>query len=353
VTRQGSVVGASSTVPLEQMRRLAEMADYLIPFAVRVVGDFKIADEFADGPRPAAEVAAALGLHPGAVERVLRVLAAKEIFAEVSPGTFALTPMAEFMRSDHPHSLQGTFPLMPDDVQAWAHTVHSIRTGQTGFVHVHGVDYYDYFVDKPGECARFDRSVQTLHVLMVRTLLPAYDWSDIGTVVDVGSGNGAFTAELLARHKHLRATLFDLPHVIGRTADELAKAGVTDRAESVGGDFFTEVPAGADAYLLKTILHDWDTPRAQRIVEVVAKAMRPDSRMLVLEAVPLPGDAYDIGKVMDIKQLVLFGGHARSSDEFQALFSAAGLRLSRLIRTPTLCIVEARPRNGDGGEAGP
>lgn len=326
------------------MRKLTEMADYLVPFAVRVVGDFRIADAFAAGPRPAAEVAAELGLDADAVERVLRVLAVRDIFTETEPGVFALTPMADFMRGDHPHSLQGTFPLMPDDVQAWAYTAHSIRTGEAGFRHVHGVDYYDYFVDKPEECARFDRSVQTLHVLMVRTILPAYDWGALSTVVDVGSGNGAFTAELLARHPGMRATLFDLPHVIGRAADELAKAGVADRAELAAGDFFEKVPPGADAYLLKTILHDWDTPRAQRVVEVVAQAMRPDSRMVVLEAVPLPGDAYDIGKVMDIKQLVLFGGHARTEEEFRDLFGRAGLALTKVVRTPTLVIVEAMPR---------
>ncbi|MBB6347791.1 methyltransferase [Nonomuraea muscovyensis] len=340
------------SAPLADMRRLAEMADYIVPFAVRVVGDFKIADEFAEGPRRATDVAAALGLHSGAVERVLRALSVKEIFAEVEPGVFALTPMAEFMRSDHPHSLQGTFPLMPDDVQAWAHTAHSIRTGRTGFEHVHGAEYYDYFVDFPEECARFDRSVQTLHVLMVRTLLPAYDWGSLETLVDVGSGNGAFTAELLARYPNIRATLFDLPHVIGRAREELTKAGVADRAETVGGDFFERVPPGADAYLLKTILHDWDDTRARRIVEVVGRAMAPHSRIVVLEAVPLPGDAYDIGKVMDIKQLVLFGGHARTEEEFAELFAAGGIRLNRVIRTPTLVIVEGVPEGAaEGGRA--
>lgn len=335
---------AEDTVtPAEEVRRLAETADYVIPFAVRVLGDFGIADEFAAGPRPAADVAASLGLHADAVERVLRALTVRDIMREVEPGVFALAPMAEFMRGDHPHSLQGTFPLMPDDVHAWAHTADSIRTGRTGFAQVHGADYYDYFVDKPEECARFDRSVQTLHLLMVRTLLPAYPWGEIRHLLDVGSGNGAFTAELLARHPGMRATLFDLPHVIGRARDELDRAGVADRAVTVGGDFFTEVPAGADAYLLKTILHDWDTPRARRVVEVVARAMGPGSRMLVLESVPLPGDAYDLGKVMDIKQLVLFGGHARTRDELAGLFEAAGLRMTALIRTPTLVIVEARP----------
>jgi SAM-dependent methyltransferase len=332
-----------SEIPLARLRHLEEMADYLIPFAVRVVGDFAIADAFAAGPRAVAEVADELSLHPGALERVLRALSTKDIFAEVEPGVFGLTPMADLLRGEHPHSLQGTFPLMPDDVQAWAYTAHSIRTGECGFTHVHGCDYYDYFVDKPEECARFDRSVQTLHLLMVRTLLPAYDWGSLDTLVDVGSGNGAFTAELLARHPHLSATLFDLPHVIARTEPELAKAGVAERATSVGGDFFQAVPAGADAYLLKTILHDWDTPRAQRIVQSVAAAMRPDSRMIILEAVPLPGDAYDIGKVMDVKQLVLFGGHARTEAEFDALFARAGLRRTAVIRTPTLVIVEARP----------
>lgn len=332
--------------PLAAAEELLRMADYIIPFAVRVVGDFRIADHFADGPRPAAAVADELGLNPDAVERVLRALAAKGVFAEPSPGVFELGRTGRFLRSDHPHSVQGTFPLMPDDVQAWAHTLHSVRTGETGFRHVHGVDYYDYFVDKPEECARFDRSVQTLHVLMVRTLLPAYPWHTISTLVDVGSGNGAFTAELLARHPDMRAVLFDLPHVIGRATDELTKAGVTGRAQTAAGDFFAEVPAGADAYLLKTILHDWDDERAARVVAAVARAMRPDSRMLVLEAAPLPGDAADIGKVMDIKQLVLFGGHARTEAEFDRLFAGAGLRRTQLIRTPTLVVVEARPEAG-------
>jgi SAM-dependent methyltransferase len=328
---------------MSAMLRLMELADYVIPFAVRVVGDHRIADHFADGPRPAAEVAAEAGVNADALERILRALTCKEIFAEVEPGVFALTPMAEFLRSDHPHSLQGTFPLMPADIHAWAQTADSIRTGETGFEQVHGRNYYDYFADYPEDCARFDRSVQTLHVLMVRTLLPAYKWSEIGTLVDVGSGNGTFTAELLARNPGLTCTLFDLPHVIGRAAPELAKAGVADRATTVGGDFFESVPGGADAYLLKTILHDWDDERALRIMRNVRAAMRPDSRALVLESVPLPGDDYDIGKVMDIKQLVLFGGYARTREQFTELFAAADLRLTDMIRTPTLVIIEARP----------
>lgn len=330
-------------VDFDTMLRLMETADYVIPFAIRVAGDFKVADHLVDGPLPVAELARRTGTHAPSLERVLRALTIKDIFTEVEPGVFGLTPMAELLTTDHPDSLQGTFPLMPADIAAWARTIHSIRTGETAFEHVHGQNYYDYFATRPEDCARFDRSVQTLNILIVRTLLPAYPWGAIGTLVDVGSGTGDFTAQVLVRNPATRAILFDLPHVVPRARPIMEKAGVGDRCEYVAGDFFTEVPPGADVYLLKTILHDWDDARAGAVLRTVRAAMRPDSRVVVLESVPLPGDEYDIGKVMDIKQLVLFGGYARSRPQFEELFAAAGLALTSLTRTPTMAVIEGRP----------
>ncbi|MEU8108457.1 methyltransferase [Nonomuraea muscovyensis] len=322
------------------MLRLMELADYVIPFALRAMAEHRVADHLAAGPRTSAELAAATGLHRDTLERLLRALTCKDVFAEPEPGVFALSPLAEPLRSDHPHSLRESALLEPAEVQAWADVIHSLRTGSAAFDHVHGRSYHDC----GGPAPHADR-VQAPHALLAHTLLPAYAWEQISHLVDVGCGVGAFTAALLTANPAMTATLLDRPDVIDAAAETVRRAGVADRAAMVAGDFFDEVPKGADAYLLKAVLKEWDDDVAARILASVRAAMRPDSRLLVLEALPDPDDDRRLGRMLDVEQLVLRGSPARDYDALCTLLRTAGLRPVHLVRTPTLTVIEARGKD--------
>ena len=153
-------------------------------------------------------------------------------------------------------------------------------------------------------------------------------------VVDVGGGQGVLLAAVLRAHPHLRGVLFDQPAVVAGAAPVLRAAGVADRCEVVGGDFFAAVPAGGDVYLLSRILHDWDDARATALLRVLHRAARPGARLVVVERVLPPGDAPHPGKLIDLTMLVMLGGRERTEAEFRALLAGAGFSLTRVVPLP-------------------
>jgi hypothetical protein len=118
---------------------------------------------------------------------------------------------------------------------------------------------------------------------------------------------------------------------------------VADRCDVVGGSFFAEIPAGADAYLLKRILYGWDDEHAVDLLRCIRKAMRPDSRLLILEPVVEPGNQFDVGKLYDLLLLCMVGGGARSREHIERLLAAASLRLDRVVPTMMFPILEISP----------
>lgn len=322
--------------------RLTELADYFVPLMIRAMASLGVADHLAQGPRPIAELAGATQTHPPSLYRALRALACRGIFTELTPGTFALTPLAEFLRTDHPLSIRDAYLLTPADLAAWADLKYSLCTGASAFEHVHGQNRWAYLADHPAEGSRFDRGMQALTRPDLRAALAAYEWERIRTVVDVGGGNGAFLAGLLAAHPVLRGVLFDLSGVVAGAATVLAESGVSDRCDVVAGSLFDAVPAGADAYVLKRMLYRWDDQRALDLLCAVRAAMTGQSRLLVIEPIIGSGSEFDSGKLLDVVSLVLDGGRARREDEFAGLFGAAGLVITNVIPASLFSIVEGR-----------
>jgi hypothetical protein len=339
----------SQAVALDAHRRLRELADLVVPLALRAVADARVADALAAGALPVAQLAAATGTQADALARVLRALVARGAFAEPEPDVFALNPVAELLLGEHPLSLRDGYPLMESDLLAWSGLGHALRTGRPAFDHAHGCGYYDHLAGDDALRARFDRSVEAQNRLMLRAMLPAYDWASSGTIVDVAGGTGVFLAGLLAARPALSGVLFDLPHVVRDAPPVLAAAGVAERAQIVGGSFFEELPAGADTYVLKTVLHDWGDDDAARILGVLARAMTPSSRAVVIEALLPAGDAFHLGKLLDVNSLVLVGGPDRDEPQLCALLTAAGLATRAVTHTPTLGVIEVALA-GDGAQ---
>ncbi|WP_341720833.1 methyltransferase [Micromonospora sp. FIMYZ51] len=334
--------GGERSGVVADIERVQEIADYIAPLALRIACTYRVADCLIGGPRPVAEIAAEVGLHAETLRRLLRVLAMRGVFTEPAPGVFALTPLAQLLRGDHPLSLRDAYPMVAADLHAWAGLEETARTGTAAFPREHGESYYAYLAGQPAVSRRVDASVEAQNRLVVRTLIRAYDWASCGTIVDLGGGTGLFLAALLARFSRLRGILVDLPHVAAAAPRVLAARGVSDRVVVVAGDYFATIPPGEDTYLLKTVLHDWTDEHAGRLLRAVAMAMRPDSRLLVLEAILPDGDAYHVGKLLDLHSLVLTGAPDRSREQLIELLHQAGLETVSVTQTATLAVLAAR-----------
>lgn len=328
---------------MEAVDRLLRLADYSVAFALRAVSSLGIPDHLAGGPRSVEDLAVASGTHAPALRRVLRALAAKGVFQEVSPDRFGLEGPAELLCTRHPLSLRDSYQLWPLHVQAWAEFAHSVRTGEAAFGHRHGTDHRTFRAEHPEEDERMDRAHRAATRVDVLMLVRVYDWSGVRTVVDVGGGTGAFLVGLLGRFEHMRGVLFDLPRMVARSPGVLADSGVEDRVDVVGGDFFDHVPAHADVYILKAVLGGWNDESARKILSTVRAAMRDDSRLLVIEPILQYGESFTMGNVVHLQSLVLYGGPDRTREDYDRLFAEARLRVNRVIPRATLPILEVVP----------
>jgi hypothetical protein len=308
---------------------------------IHVAAKLGLADLLAAGPRPVEELAAMAGAEPQALHRLLRALASLGIFAEDPAGDFVLTPQAELLRSDVQGSLRDVALLYGEDWlwQAYGNMTHSVRTGAPAFTKTHGQPFYGYLHAHPRAAARFNAAMTGFSSHETAAILEAYDFSDVRNVVDIGGGHGVLLAALLRAHPQMSGTLFDLPSVLAGAASVLGEMG--ERARTVAGDFFDEAPAGADLYVMKSVLHNWDDTDAQRILSTCRAAMAPEARLLVIERVVPDGNAPAEAKLFDINMLVVAGGRERTEPEYRQLFELAGLKLTRVggTRSPLSVIV--------------
>jgi hypothetical protein len=315
---------------------------YQVSQAIHVAATLGIADLLKDGLRTSDELAQATETHPATLYRLLRALAAVGILREDDDRRFALAPMGEQLREDHPQSLRGwaAFIGRPYYWEAWGHLLDSVRTGENAFRLLNGEDIWSYRAERPEENAIFDRAMRSLTAATNRALLDSYDFSRFGTIVDVGGGNGALLALLLAEYPKMRGILFDQPHVVANANDVLR--GVADRCRVVPGSFFESVPTGGDAYVLKAIIHDWDDEQSTTILRVVRQSVPDGGVLFVLERL-LGGPNEDpVTKFGDLNMLVAPGGRERTVDEFAGLFAAARFKLERVTTTAAgLAVVEA------------
>ena len=322
------------------------VSGHWIAQAIAVAAELGIADLLADGPRSSDDLAQAAGCQSGALYRLLRALAGLGIFTEVEPKRFALTPMAETLGADAPASLRNWAMHACGDAQwrTWGQLGNSVRTGQPSFKHVHGMDNRQYRAQHPAAAAIFDAGMTSLATQVANAVVEAYDFSALGTIVDVGGGHGALLIAILSANPELRAVLFDLPRVVEGAREPLLAAGILDRCEIVGGDMFDTVPAGGDAYVLSRVIHGWDDDRSVVILANCRRVMGRQSKLLLVQEVIPPGDSFAYGKLSDLNMLVSPGGQERTEAEYRALYAAAGFTLTRVIPTRSrINVIEGTP----------
>lgn len=329
----------AATRPPAQQEMLGLITGYWISQLVFVAAELGLADLLAKGPKTAAALAARTGAEPDALRRVLRALASAGVFAEGAGGRFRLTPLAQTLRSDRPGSLRHFARMMVDDYnwRAWGALAEGVRNGGTPFEHVHRMPIFGYLQQHPDKEAIFSASMASLSATENAAVARAYPWQRLRQVVDVGGAHGHLLATILQRHRRLHGLLYDQPQVIAGAAKSgfITAATVRARCEAVGGSFFDAVPAGADGYVMKYILHDWDDAKSLRILRHCRDAMAAGGKVLVVEHVIPAGNTANWGKLLDVNMLVVTGGRERTRAEFADLFARAGLRLARVV--PTAC----------------
>ena len=304
-----------------ELRRL--VIGHQISQAVSVFAELGIADLLAEGPLTSDELAASTTTHPRSLYRLLRALATIDVVREEDGERFSLARIGELLRSDVPNSLRGWAryngrPLMRD---SWTALEHSIRTGENAFRHVHGTDVWSYRAERPEDSAVFDSAMHSITSGVNDALARGYDFSRFSTVVDVGGGNGALLAGLLAHYRELNGVLFDQEHVVAGSGPVLE--AVADRCRVVAGSFFEAVPDGGDAYVLKSIIHDWEDAESVDILRVVRRT--GGVVLLVERQLGAPNENL-ASKFSDLNMLVNPGGMERTADEYAALFEAADYR---------------------------
>jgi len=301
--------------------------------AVSVAAELGIADILADGPRSVEDLADKTSTQRSALYRTMRALASVGIFVQESDGRFSLTPPANLLRSNVPRSQRSFAIMMGAEFHgAWGELLHTVRTGEPGWQKRFGTPAFQYMVEHPERHSIYDSAMGGYGRAEGEAMLDAYDFSVFKTVMDVGGGSGMLLTAILERYTDLEGILFDLPPVVDRTRSRISDAGLSDRCRIEGGDFFSSIPSGADAYIMQHIVHDWNDSEAISILRNCREAMNPDSRILLVETVIPNGNEPCFGKWLDLMML-LVGGRERTEEEYRKLFSAAGLILNRVIPT--------------------
>lgn len=308
---------------------------FLTVQTLHVAAALGIPDLLADAPATVDSLAVSTGAHRGSLYRVLRMLAGVGALREEADGRFSLTALGATLRSDAPHSVRdwALYVGAPDTWAAWGRLHDTVMTGESGFVLEHGMPTYDYLAQHPALGATFDRWMTRQSAQHNSALVAGYDFSSFRVVADIGGGEGSTLAAILQAHTSLRGILLDVPKVVANTTP-LKSLGVDDRCAVIGGDMLAEVPSGADAYILKRVLMIWGDHEAIQVLRNCAAVLPRDGKVLGIEMVMPPCNEPGPAAAFDVLMLLAHrGGRIRTEAEFRDLFTAAGLRLRRILPT--------------------
>ncbi|CAL9326473.1 methyltransferase [Streptomyces rochei] len=319
----------------------------MVTQAIHVAARLDIAGVLGAGPLGSEEIARRVEADPGAVDRLLRLLASHQIFEAREDGLYQLTPMADALRADHPMTMRDIALLMghPTHWEDWGRLLYSVTTGEPGMPKYRGMGAFEYLVHDAEYGEVFMKGMGNMSDTETEPVLAAYDFSGFGTVVDFCGGRGGLLAGILRQAPAARGILSD-PRVEGNGAsDHLAAQGVADRCTTHAGGLFDPVVRGGDAYVLKHIVHDWPEEQALQILRNVREALAPGGKLLLIEMVlPEDANAPHSGKLVDLWLMLLVGGRERTASQYADLLGRAGFRLERVVQTASaVSVVEAVP----------
>ena len=298
----------------------------------------KLAEHLHQDARTLDELAQLSGTRPERLVRILRVLTAYGIFQETKPGVFCQTPMSCYLLPDYPGSVH-TMILMRDQLywwRIWELTHEWVQSETPLFELTWGENFWELQREKPEIASLFNQAMLSFSHVVDTALVDAYDFSQTGTVVDIGGGYGSLLACILQRHPHLKGVLFEQPHVLDEAKKRYEEADLSQRCTFVTGNFLETIATTGDCYILKTILHDWDDQHCITILRNCRAAMQAGGRILVIELLNEYSNPSPYPALMNLYMGALFNGKERSAEEFAALYRETGFRFSRAIPTSSI-----------------
>ena len=306
-----------------------------------------LADLLKDAPQTAEDLAPATGANAAPLHRLMRTMAGLGFLAEDAEHRFALTPLGAALQSDAPGHARSMVRLLagPLGWRVLGEFLHSVKTGEDGSERALGQSIFDYLATAPQEATWFNEMMIAFHGGEPPAVAAAYDFSGLTALVDVGGGTGNLLTTILQAHPHLRGVLHDMPHVAAQARDLIASRGLSDRCTVHEGSFFDELPEDGDAYMLSHIIHDWDEASCLKILGTCRRAMKADSRLLLVEMVIPATNEFHPGKISDMIMLAFTpGGCERTAAEYATLLGKAGFKLTRVVPTASpVSVVEAVP----------
>lgn len=332
-------MSAQETETLTRMVAAAGLSRVICTLA-----ELGVADHVDAEPRPVAALAAAVHAHERSLYRILRLAASYGVFEEQPGRQFAHTALSRKMRTDSPGSFRAAGRMFHRIFPAWEGIHAAVTSGEPSFASVYGKGLFEFVGEHPDLAPIFDAGMTSFHGHETAAMLDAYDFSGIETLADIGGGNGSLISAVLTRYPALRGILFDLGHVTGRAQAALAQAGVSDRCTLIEGNFFESVPAGADAYLMRHIIHDWTDEQSVQILSNIRKVIPRHGRLLLVEFDLLDANQAGVGKDADMVMLAFPAGLERTQQEYADLYLRSGFEFTRAVATSSaVSVFEGRP----------
>lgn len=329
--------------PEHSQQMMQMMSGGIVAQSLSTVAEFGIADLLVHGPRSTATLAAAVHVGESRLHRLLRFLASLGVFHE-SPHGWSLTPLGDLLRSDVPDSMRAGARMMGRIAPATIRLADNVRTGTCAYSLAFGKPIFEDLSEKPEDAAIFDAAMKSFHGGETDAVLNAYSFDGVSVLADVGCGSGEVMAATLRRYPEMRGLLFDQAHVMERTRLNMERARLADRCEMHHGNFFDAVPAGADAYTMRHIIHDWQDDRCLTILGNIRRVIPPTGRLLLIETVVPEGNDPSPSKLFDMFMMVFPDGLERTEAQFRALLDASGFSLTEITPTDSpVSVIEARP----------
>jgi O-methyltransferase domain/Dimerisation domain len=319
---------------LPQVAMLKLITGAWLSQAIYAAAELGVADALAEGPKTLEALSLRLGANPPALYRLLRLLASHEIFAEQPDGSFAQTPRGECLEKDAFGSVRAMALVCGEEhYRSWGDILYSLKTGAPAFDRLYTQGFYEYLNSNVRASHLFNDAMSNMAILGNLAVAGAYPFPAQGTIVDVGGGHGPLLAAILNQTPKAKGILFDTPQATSEAHAFLQAAGVEERVACHAGNFFEAVPQGGDIYLLSRILQSFNDEACQKLLSNCRKAMRPGSKVLIIEMVIPPGNHPFFGKLSDLNMLIMTHGRERTAKEYAALLETAGLTFSRLLST--------------------
>lgn len=338
-------IRSSNQAPPPHAGILALLGGANIANSLSGLAQIGIPDLLESGPKSASDIAAQIGANADALYRLMRATACVGVLSEGADGKFSQTPLSAVLTRNARPSLRGLAMMLGREWhnRGWSRLESSVRSGMPVVNEMYGMPVFDYFSQNPAEAEIFDEAMTGLSMIDGPAVAEAYNFEGIRSLVDVAGGRGLLLATLLETNPHLRGTLYEMPHVL-----EGAKTGALkpflDRCALASGDMFASVPQGADAYIMKHIIHDWPDDKCVNILKACRQGVNPGGKLLVVDCVIHPGNEFSPAKFQDVQMMLFPSGRERTEVEFRELFAKAGWKLSRVIPTVAMdSVIEGVP----------